>query len=55
MQLILFSFLHLVITLTMDQMSILKQSSPLWLENICMCMETWMMTASMKVRNKMKP
>lgn len=33
----------------MDQMSILKQNSPLWLESICTCMETWTMTASMKV------
>ncbi len=41
-----------VTTLMMDQMSTLKQSSPLWLESFCMCMETWMMMASMKVRTK---
>lgn len=40
----------LVIILTMDQMSTLKQSSPLWPESICMFMATWTMTASMKVR-----
>lgn len=37
----------------MDQMSILKQNYPLWLESTCMCMETWMTMASMKVRSKM--
>ena len=47
-----FDLLLSVTTLTMDQTSILKPSSPLWLESISTCMETWMMTASIKVRNK---
>lgn len=36
----------------MDQMSILKQNSPLWLGSICTCMETWTTMDSMKVRYK---
>ena len=45
-------FLLSVITHMMDQMSTLKQNSPLWLESICTSMETWMTMASMKVRNE---